>query len=84
LHAIKIAFDPEVFMDNQVVHDFSDQGQLTQKGIQCCINFEIRDGNIGIVGFHDHPNEMWINENYQEFASYCEQQGWLHIEGEAS
>ena len=84
LRAIEIASDPVVLMDKHVVTDFSDQGNLTQKGIRVCINFEIRDGNVGILGFHDHPDEMWINENYQEFAKYCEQQGWLRIAGPAS
>lgn len=84
LGAIEIASDPVVLMDKQVVTDFSDQGVLTQKGIRHCINVEVRDGNVGIVGFHDHPDEMWINENYQEFASYCEQRGWLRIKGPAS
>jgi hypothetical protein len=84
LRAIEIAVDPIVLMDKCVVTDFSEQGRLTQKGIRDCINFEIRDGNVGILGFHDHPNEMWVNENYQEFAKYCEHQGWLRVEGLAS
>ena len=84
LRAIELAADPKVTMDKQAITDFSEQGKLTQKSIRNCINFEIKDGNVGIVGFHDHPEEMWINENYQDFASYCEQQGWLRIEGPAS
>ena len=83
LHAVEVASDPKVLMDNQAITDFSEQGNLTQKGLRGCISFEIRDGNVGIVGFHDHPDEMWINENYQSFAIYCEQQGWLRIEGSA-
>lgn len=62
LRAIELAADPKVTMDKQAITDFSEQGKLTQKGIRNCINFEIRDGNVGIVGFHDHPEEMWINE----------------------
>jgi len=84
LRAIEVATDPRVLLDNQLITDFSEQGKLTQKGIRSCINFEVQDGNVGIVGFHDHPEEMWVNANYQNFASYCEQQGWLHIEGPVS
>jgi len=68
-------------MDNDLITDFSDRGRLTQKGIRSCTNLEIRDRGVGIVGFHDHPNEMWINESYQDFANYCEVQGWLKIQG---
>jgi len=71
-------------MDNHVVTEFSNRGKLTQKGIRGCNNLEIRDGDSGILGFHEHPREMWINENYQDFANYCERQGWLKIQGPAS
>ena len=84
LRAIEVSQDPKVLMNKHLITDFSDQGKLTQKEIRECINFEIRDGNVGIMGFHDHPDEMWINENYREFADYCEQQGWLRLEGPAS
>lgn len=84
LHAIEIASDPCVVVNNDVITDFSERGKLTQKGIRNFNNFEIRDRDVGIVGFHDHPNEMWINENYQDFANYCERQGWLQIQGPAS
>lgn len=84
LHAIEMASEPIVLLDKQVVTDFSEQGALTQKGIRGCINLEIRDGYVGILGFHDHPNEMWINENYHDFANYCENKGWLKIQGPAS
>ena len=84
LHAIEIASEPCVVVDNDLVTDFSERGRLTQKGIRNCTNLEIRDRDVGIVGFHDHPSEMWINENYQDFANYCEHQGWLQIQGPAS
>jgi len=84
LRAIELASDPRVLMDKKPVTDFSEQGKLTQEGIRSCINFEVLDGKVGIVGFHGYPNEMWVNENHKDFASYCEQQGWLRIEGPAS
>lgn len=84
LHAIGSFSDPKVIMDKELVTNFSDQGKLTQKGICACTNFEIRGDNIGILGFHDHPDEMWVNEKYQDFATYCERRGWLRIEGPAS
>lgn len=84
LHAIEIASEPCVVLDNKKVTDFSERGRLTQKGIRSCNNLEIRDRGVGILGFHDHPNEMWINENYQDFANYCADQGWLEVQGAAS
>lgn len=84
LYAIEVYSAPRVFMDKQVVTDFSEQGKLTHNGIKGCTNFEICDGNVGILGFHDRPSEMWVNENYLGFARYCEQKGWLSIEGSAS
>jgi hypothetical protein len=84
LRAIELASYPKVMMDKQAITDFPEQGKLTQEYIRNCVNFEIKDGNVSILGFHDHPKEMWINENYQDFANYCELQGWLRIEGPAA
>ena len=81
LYAARVAVDPVILMDRIVVEDLSDRGPVTQRGIRRCINFEVRDGAAEILGFHDHPNEMWIAEAYSELAEYCEQQGWLKIEG---
>jgi len=83
LHAIELATDPKVIMDKQVITDFSEQGKLTRKNILNCINFEILDGDTGILGFHDHPDEMWISGNFQDFAIFCEQQGWLYMQKQA-
>ena len=84
LRAIDVANDPHVFMDQTEVFDFTDRGNLTQQGISSCANFEIKDGSVGIVGFHDHPNQMWVNKEYEVFANECQSQGWLIIEGPAS
>jgi hypothetical protein len=72
-----VASEPAVVMDNDVATDFSERGRLTQTDIRNRANLEIRDRAVEILGFHDHPNEMWINENYQDFANYREYQGWL-------
>lgn len=71
-------------MDSRLVTDFSEQGPLTHRGICECSNFEIKDGKTAILGFHDHPDQMWINENYREFAEECAHKGWLRIEGPAA
>jgi len=84
LHAISIAEDPIVLMDGQHETDFSEGGPLTQRGIRSCVKFEVRDGSRAILGFHDHPNEMWVVEAFRTVAEYCAQRGWLKIEGEAS
>ena len=84
LRAIEIAADPHVYLDKEEILDFSDQGRLIQKEIRNCINFEVKDGKEGMVGFHDHPDEMWIVEKHVELAKYCEKMGWLTIQGEAT
>jgi len=84
LHAISVAQDPVVLVDRERTTDFSERGPLTQRGIRACINFEVRDGSRAILGFHDHPSEMWVTETYACVAEYCAEQGWLKIEGGAS
>ncbi len=81
LLAIEISSEPHVYIDKKEVFDFTDQGKLTQKGIRNCINFEIKDGSESILGFHDHPSEMWVTEKYNDFAKICENNGWLKIDG---
>jgi hypothetical protein len=80
LYAIEHATDPIVLMNGRRVSDFSESGQLTQKGIRPCRDFEIRDGTVPILGFHDHPDEMWIVDSRRELADHCAAQGWLKIE----
>ena len=80
LHAIGLAKRPVVLMDHGRVHDFSETGPLTQRGIRESRDFEILDDQEPILGFHDHPDEMWIAAGYRELAEYCATQGWLRIE----
>ncbi len=80
LQAIELAEKPIVFMDKKPVTDFSDRGPLVQKQIRQSLDFVIRDGHNKIVGFHEHPDEMWIAEAYYEYALFCENQGWLKIQ----
>jgi len=84
LYAIGISSDPIVLANKQRITDYSETGPLTQKQIRQFLNFEIRDGSKPIVGFHDHPNEMWVSEQYADFARHCESQGWLKVQGNAS
>jgi len=66
------------------VDDFSEAGPLTQKKIRSYRDFEIRDGELPILGFHDHPNQMWVCEAHAPVAHHCAGQGWLKIRGPAS
>jgi hypothetical protein len=81
LAAIALASDPVVLMNRQRITDYSSDGALTQKGIRACRDFEVRDGARPIVGFHDHPDEMWIAAAYRHFAEHCAREGWLKMEG---
>jgi hypothetical protein len=84
LYAISIAADPVVLVNRKRITDFSERGPLTQRQIRGLINFEVRDGAKPILGFHDHPNEMWITESYAHVVEHCSQQGWLKVQGRAS
>jgi hypothetical protein len=83
LHAISVANQPVVLMDHKPIVDFSEQGPLTQCGIRTCRDFEIRNGAEPILGFHDHPNEMWVTVPYAFVAEHCARQGWLKMERHA-
>lgn len=84
LEAIRVASKEKVIFNKKEIYDFTESGVLTQKELRNCKNFEIRDGDTPILGFHDHPSQMWISENYWVFAKVCEDAGWLKIEGQAS
>jgi hypothetical protein len=84
LYAIDSAAAPIVFMNDEVIEDHSEEGPLTQKGISSCRNFEIRDGRTPILGFHDHPDQMWIAESRRAVAEHCAIENWLKIEGPSS
>ena len=84
IYAIQHATNPIVLVNGKRVQDFSESGPLTQKGIRPCRDFEVRDGSVPILGFHDHPDHMWIVESYRELAEHCAAEGWLKIQGRAS
>jgi hypothetical protein len=84
LYAIQVAREPVVFANRKRVDDFSEAGPLTQRGIRQMRDFEVKDGDAPILGFHDHPDQMWVVESHAATAQHCESQGWLEIEGRAS
>ena len=84
LAAIEHAVVPVVLMNGAKVTDFSEAGPVTQKSIRRCRDFEVRDGAAPILGFHDHPDEMWVAEDYRALAEHCAAAGWLTVQGPAS
>ena len=80
LEAISMAKRPVVLLDKKIVSDYTETGPLNQHNISQCINFEIRDGSTTMVGFHDHPNEMWISQEFAMLATVCCENGWLKIQ----
>jgi hypothetical protein len=80
LRAIEAAQSPVVLMDKKEVTDFSESGPITQKGIAACRDFEILDGLVPVLGFHDHPSEMWISRAFAAVASDCAAAGWLKVQ----
>ena len=84
LYAIETAEAPKVLVNGKRETDFSETGPLTQKRIRGLRDFEILDGDVSILGFHDHPREMWITEDFATLAMYCQAQGWLKIQRSSS
>ena len=80
LRAIDATQAPVVLMDKKAVTDFSEGGPITQKRIAACRNFEVRDGAVPVLGFHDHPSEMWISNDYETVAKDCAAAGWLKVQ----
>lgn len=80
LYAIEKCKEPNVWMDANHVKDFSEDGPLVQSQIGMCIDFLIRDGSEDVLGFHDHPDQMWVTENYRYIAEHCDNEGWLKIQ----
>lgn len=81
LRAIELAENPVVLVNGVRVTDFSPTGPLVREKLNTYINLVVRDGVRPVVGYHDHPREMWIDEAYSDFAVYCASQQWLKIEG---
>jgi hypothetical protein len=84
LYAIESAAKPVVLMNGKPIDDFSESGPLTQKGIRPCRDFEVRDGATPMLGFHDHPDQMWVAGSYRALAEHCAGEGWLKIQRPAS
>ena len=71
----------KVYCNKKLCTDYSTDGNLTQSGIKILKDFLIIAGNgKELIGFHDHPNEMWLSTELSALAKYCENQGWLKIE----
>jgi hypothetical protein len=80
IYAIENCTNPTVWLDGTQVVDFSENGLLVQKTIRQCRNFLIKDEDTEVLGFHDHPNEMWIAQKYKRIAEYCSEKDWLKID----
>ena len=69
-----------VWLDGWRCDDVSERGPLTQRGIAGLLNFEIRAGGASILGFHDHPDQMWIDGDFESLAKRLQALGHLTIE----
>lgn len=81
LHAISELKKPVVFLDTETVKDYSERGPLRRRRIAEAEDFEIRDGQDPVMGFHGGPKEMWVSDRYMEIVEHCAKQGWLEITG---
>lgn len=73
--------DVTVWVEDVRCEDFSEAGPLTQRGIAAMRNFEIWTESTPILGFHDHPREMWIDSTFRALAERLDDLGHLRIEG---
>jgi hypothetical protein len=80
LEVLAIFPDARVFLDRWECADLSERGPVTQRGIARLIDFEMRVGRSAILGFHDHPDEMWIDGDFQSLAERLQALGHLKIE----
>ncbi len=65
--------------DGPVVVDSSNPGPIVGRILIDCINCAIYEGEIPVLGFHDKPDEIWINSTRQVFALNCQSKGFLRI-----
>jgi hypothetical protein len=72
--------DATVWVDGGRCEDVSEAGPLTQRGIAALRNFEMRTGSSPILGFHDHPREMWVAREFRSLAERLQDLGHLEIE----
>lgn len=63
LRAVAAAADPVVLMNRRSVDDLSEHGALTQAGIRGGRDFEVRDGDAPILGFHDPRTRCGYRRN---------------------
>jgi hypothetical protein len=80
LYAIENCTNPTIWVDGTQIFNSSENGILVQKAIRQCIDFLIKDGDEEVLGFHDHPGQMWVSEKYKHIAKYCSEKGWLKID----
>jgi hypothetical protein len=69
-----------VWLDGARCDDLSERGPLTQRRIAGLRNLEIRADGSPILGFHDHPDQMWIVGDFGTLAERLQDLGHLTIE----
>jgi hypothetical protein len=77
VYAIENISRPQVMLDSESVKDYSIRGPLQRRRIADALDFEIRDGDQPVMGFHEGPANMWFSDRYVDIAEHCEKQGWL-------
>ena len=84
LEAIAAFPGATIWVEKRLCPDLSESGLLTQRGIGGMRDFEIRsENNVPILGFHDHPREMWVDGQFKDLADRLDALGHLRIERSA-
>lgn len=68
-----------IYLDKLQVSGLDDR-IISQDRISLARNFLMISGPDQVLGFHDHPREMWIERKFLYLAEEMQSQGWLAIE----
>ena len=68
---------PQILLDGKIVRDYSAVGPLQNDNLETIRNFEIRDGDFPVMGFHNGVANTWFCGNYQIALKQCRANGWV-------
>ena len=70
--AIPLLKKPVVLLESRPIKDYSDAGPLRHVRLKDAQDFEIRDGEVPVMGFHGGSKRMWFNNDFMSVARDCE------------
>ena len=68
-----VSIDGEVF-DRETIPALVETW-CTRRSIEACREFQVSRGGLAIVGFHDHPSDLWAEPSESALVSLLESRG---------